>query len=141
MINTDLKTRAKRLRVAVKNVLGAEITNSQALELVAQEENFPTWDAASACYENRIRAHAGQIKREGAMTKKRVVIELDRLSVPLVKALGRAMVLDPDEIEVVGKISTIDFQEALEHVHRTGHVLLTGDMRRPSDGVDVIVLA
>ena len=37
MINTDLKTRAKRLRVAVKNVLGAEITNSQALELVDQD--------------------------------------------------------------------------------------------------------
>ena len=48
--NTELKVRAKRLRTAIKVVLGVDATNSQALELVAREENFPTWDAASACY-------------------------------------------------------------------------------------------
>lgn len=46
---TELKARAKRLRSAIQSTLGMAASNSQALELVALEENYPTWDAAVAC--------------------------------------------------------------------------------------------
>lgn len=46
---SDLKIRAKRLRAALKAILGVDATNSQTLELIAREESFPTWDAAAAC--------------------------------------------------------------------------------------------
>ncbi|MDO8418092.1 MAG: glyoxalase superfamily protein [Agitococcus sp.] len=47
---TELKTRAKRLRTAIAAMLGVSVTSAQALELIAKEENYPTWDAATACY-------------------------------------------------------------------------------------------
>ncbi|HGO6836611.1 TPA: glyoxalase superfamily protein, partial [Pseudomonas aeruginosa] len=49
MMNHELKIRAKRLRLAISELLGLEIKMSQSLELVAREENYPNWDAASAC--------------------------------------------------------------------------------------------
>ena len=45
-----LKSRAKRLRHAIEHMLGVKVTHSQALELVAKEENYPHWDAACAAY-------------------------------------------------------------------------------------------
>lgn len=47
--SNGLKVRAKRLRAAIKSVLRANVSHAQSLELVAQEENYPTWDAACAC--------------------------------------------------------------------------------------------
>ncbi|MHD0644141.1 glyoxalase superfamily protein [Pseudomonas aeruginosa] len=41
-----LKARAKRLGVAIQKTLGHKASHSQLLELVAQEENYPNWDAA-----------------------------------------------------------------------------------------------
>lgn len=80
------------------------------------------------------------------MYKERVVIELGHLSVPLIEAVEQAMRADPDEIEIVGAVSTAagvsnDLHKALERVREAGHVLLTGDVRRPTDGVNVVVLA
>lgn len=49
-MSTDLKIRAKRLGRAITEMFGHPVTSSQGLELVAKEENFPNWDAASACY-------------------------------------------------------------------------------------------
>lgn len=43
-----LKARAKRLRPAIADMFGIKVSNSQALELVSKEENFPNWDAACA---------------------------------------------------------------------------------------------
>lgn len=43
-----LKPRAKRLRAAVAQMFNVAVTHSQALELVAKEENYPNWDAACA---------------------------------------------------------------------------------------------
>lgn len=43
-----LKARAKRLRPAIADMFGIKVSNSQALELVSKEENFPSWDAACA---------------------------------------------------------------------------------------------
>jgi hypothetical protein len=48
----ELKARAKRLRVAINDMIGKSVTSSQSLELVAKEENYPNWDAASASYGN-----------------------------------------------------------------------------------------
>lgn len=48
MTVTLLKSRAKRLRAALKNTHNVQISHSQALELVAKEENYPSWDAACA---------------------------------------------------------------------------------------------
>lgn len=45
----ELKVRAKRLRSAIKSVLDVKVSIAQSLELVAKEENYPTWDAACAC--------------------------------------------------------------------------------------------
>lgn len=45
-----LRVRAKRLRSAIAKVLQQEISVAQSLELVAMEENYPNWDAASANY-------------------------------------------------------------------------------------------
>jgi Tfp pilus assembly pilus retraction ATPase PilT len=50
MKNEPLKIRASRLRVAIKEVLGRDISMSQSLELVAKEENYHNWDQASALY-------------------------------------------------------------------------------------------
>lgn len=50
MTSSTLKTRAKNLRNAVERMLHVSVTHSQALELVAKEENFPTWDAACASF-------------------------------------------------------------------------------------------
>ncbi len=49
-MNTDLKARATRLGRAITKMFGHPVTTAQGLELVAQEENFPSWDAAAACY-------------------------------------------------------------------------------------------
>lgn len=46
----QLKTRAKRLRPAIERMYGVRVSNSQSLELVAQEENYPHWDAACASF-------------------------------------------------------------------------------------------
>lgn len=48
MTATLLKSRAKRLRAAIQAVLNVQVSHSQALELVAKEESYPTWDAACA---------------------------------------------------------------------------------------------
>lgn len=45
----EYKARATRLRAAIKLMFGIDCTSSEAYELVAKEENFPNWDAASAC--------------------------------------------------------------------------------------------
>ncbi len=45
-----LKPRAKRLRAAIQAMLGVSINHAQALELIAQEENYPNWDAACASH-------------------------------------------------------------------------------------------
>ena len=50
MTSETLKIRAKNLRNAVEGMLHVSVTHSQALELVAKEENFPTWDAACASF-------------------------------------------------------------------------------------------
>lgn len=50
MSNVTLKARAKRLRTAIAAMFQVPVTTAQSLELVAQEENFPNWDAASANY-------------------------------------------------------------------------------------------
>ncbi|ALN21866.1 MULTISPECIES: glyoxalase superfamily protein [Ectopseudomonas] len=50
MTSDSLKSRAKRLRTAVTDMLKVPVTHSQSLELVAKEENFPNWDAACASY-------------------------------------------------------------------------------------------
>lgn len=47
-----LKTRAKNLRRALES-MALSVTHSQALELVAKEENFPDWNAASASLANK----------------------------------------------------------------------------------------
>lgn len=50
MTSETLKSRAKQLRPAVAEMFKVSVTHSQALELVAKEENFPNWDAACASY-------------------------------------------------------------------------------------------
>lgn len=50
MTSETLKIRAKNLRNAVKSMLHVSVTHAQALELVAKEENYPTWDAACASF-------------------------------------------------------------------------------------------
>lgn len=50
MTSEALKIRAKNLRSAVENMFRVSVTHSQALELVAKEENYPTWDAACASF-------------------------------------------------------------------------------------------
>ena len=50
MTSETLKTRAKRLRPALAEMFKVSVTHSQTLELVAREENFPSWDAACASY-------------------------------------------------------------------------------------------
>lgn len=47
VISAHFKQRAKRLRNALESVLQVKVTHAQSLELVAKEENFPNWDAAS----------------------------------------------------------------------------------------------
>lgn len=47
--NAEYKARAKRLANAIAAVLNKRVTNAQALELVAKEENFPNWDALAGC--------------------------------------------------------------------------------------------
>lgn len=49
-MSTEIKARAKRLGRAITEMFGHPITTAQVLELVAKEEGFPSWDAASACY-------------------------------------------------------------------------------------------
>lgn len=43
----ELKARATRLQAATKAVLGSKCTLAQAYEMLAKEENFPSWDALS----------------------------------------------------------------------------------------------
>lgn len=50
MTTETLKNRAKKLRNAVQGMFQVSVTHSQALELVAKEENFPNWDAACASF-------------------------------------------------------------------------------------------
>lgn len=50
MTSETLKTRAKRLRPALAEMFKVAVTHSQSLELVAKEENFPSWDAACASF-------------------------------------------------------------------------------------------
>lgn len=53
MKNEPLKIRANRLRTAIKQVLGREISMSQSLELVAKEENYDNWDQACALFQKK----------------------------------------------------------------------------------------
>jgi hypothetical protein len=50
MTSEALKVRAKNLRNAVEGMFRVSVTHSQALELVAREENYPSWDAACASF-------------------------------------------------------------------------------------------
>lgn len=50
MNTKELKSRAKRLRTAIQTMFDISVGHSQALELVAKEENYPNWDAACACH-------------------------------------------------------------------------------------------
>ncbi|MDU8351182.1 ATPase, T2SS/T4P/T4SS family [Pseudomonas syringae pv. actinidiae] len=59
MTVTLLKSRAKRLRAALKTTHNVQISHSQALELVAKEDNYPNWDAA--CAANQQGAEAQQL--------------------------------------------------------------------------------
>ncbi|MBB4865294.1 ATPase subunit of ABC transporter with duplicated ATPase domains [Pseudomonas nitritireducens] len=52
-MSTELKARAKRLRAAIQTELGVKVSHSKSLELVAKEENFPTWDAAVAAHQSK----------------------------------------------------------------------------------------
>ena len=50
MDRIELKSEAKRLRSAMREVVGVVTTLAQSLELVAKTKNYPTWDAAcGAC--------------------------------------------------------------------------------------------
>ena len=49
MTTVELKSRAKRLRTAVTEMFGVNVSHSQSLELVAKEDNFPDWNAVAAC--------------------------------------------------------------------------------------------
>lgn len=51
MSSEILKSRAKRLRPVIAEMFSVSVTNSQSLELVAKEENFPSWDAACASFQ------------------------------------------------------------------------------------------
>ncbi len=53
-MNTELKTRAKRLGNAISTMFNIPITHAQSLELVAKEENYPNWDAACKCYGKKL---------------------------------------------------------------------------------------
>ncbi len=54
-MTNELKVRAKRLRAAIKDTLGVPITIANSLELVAKEENYPNWDAATAAFSKRLK--------------------------------------------------------------------------------------
>lgn len=47
MNGIEVKARAKRLRRAVATMFGIPVSIAQSYELLAQEENYPNWDAAS----------------------------------------------------------------------------------------------
>ncbi|SUD13198.1 Uncharacterised protein [Aquipseudomonas alcaligenes] len=59
-----LKPRAKRLRAAVAQMLKVSITHSQALELVAKEENYPNWDAACASVRHQLKKSGSSVAKE-----------------------------------------------------------------------------
>ncbi|MFK4132411.1 glyoxalase superfamily protein [Pseudomonas luteola] len=50
-MSTILKQRAKRLRNALGDLFDIRVSLSQSLELIAHEEGYSNWDAASACYD------------------------------------------------------------------------------------------
>ena len=54
-MTNELKTRAKRLRTAIKDTLDVSISVAHSLELVAKEENYPNWDAATAAFSKRLK--------------------------------------------------------------------------------------
>jgi|APLak6261701877_1056259.scaffolds.fasta_scaffold00037_25 hypothetical protein len=77
--------------------------------------------------------------------KKRAVIELDHIKKPLLQMVDDAMRINPDEIEIVGNAKSNalfadEIEQARERLCGTGHVLLTGDICRSTDGVNVVVL-
>ncbi|WP_153785190.1 ATPase, T2SS/T4P/T4SS family [Pseudomonas sp. EMN2] len=61
MTSEALKVRAKNLRNAVEGMFRVSVTHSQALELVAREENYPTWDAACASFKPSSTQDVGKI--------------------------------------------------------------------------------
>lgn len=60
-MTTLLKQRAKRLRNALASDHSLQLTHSQSLELIAKEENFPHWDAASASINSSGKGDAPQV--------------------------------------------------------------------------------
>jgi hypothetical protein len=59
-----LKPRAKRLRIAVAQMFNVSVTHSQALELVAKEENYPNWDAACASLGHSLKKSGYSVAKE-----------------------------------------------------------------------------
>jgi nucleoside-triphosphatase THEP1 len=53
-MKSDIKIRAKRLATAITDMFGVKVSHSNALELVAKEENYPNWDAASANFDKTL---------------------------------------------------------------------------------------
>ena len=64
MTMDTLKPRAKRLRAAVAQMFNVAVTHSQALELVAKEENYPNWDAACASVGHPLRKSGCSVAKE-----------------------------------------------------------------------------
>lgn len=69
MYTSNLKPRAKRLRAAVAGMFNVPVTHSQALELVAREENYPNWDAANASLGNRKQDAIGSLSQHNIQVK------------------------------------------------------------------------
>lgn len=61
MTSEALKVRAKNLRNAIEGMFRVSVTHSQALELVAREENYPTWDAACASVKPSVTQNVAKI--------------------------------------------------------------------------------
>ncbi|MDH0341978.1 glyoxalase superfamily protein [Chromobacterium haemolyticum] len=54
MDKTEMKAEAKRLRSAVTEMFGIEVSTAQSLELYAKMKNYPNWDAACACEQRSV---------------------------------------------------------------------------------------
>ena len=52
MNQTEIKARANRLRNAVSEMFAIKVSQAQAYELIAKEENYPNWDAAAKYLKN-----------------------------------------------------------------------------------------
>lgn len=95
MTSDMLKTRAKQLRPAVAEMFKVKVTHSQALELVAKEENFPSWDAACAAYGRPSRTPAiGRL----LPTEKSIKVKIRRDQVPTMATIFEECAAIPREM-------------------------------------------